>query len=150
MVSMPARFTKLGDLHAEIDQHAGSLEGLLELFERQGMGDAPWPPHYRRQASEPPRVQPSKRKSSKRKSSKPLIELGRARRKEDALAGVERWKARHPHAAAHLQPADVLIDSMRGRYSTWTRIRVNLQHVPEDLRPAQEPLDPDEKILSSS
>ena len=80
----------------------------------------------------------------------PLIEIGRARRKEDALAGLERWKARHREAAAHLQPADLLVDAMRGRYSTWTRIRVNLQHVPEDLRPAQEALDPDEKILSSS
>jgi hypothetical protein len=120
---------------------------------RQGMGDAPWPPHYRRQASEPPRVQPSKGRSSKRRSSKrsaPLLEIGRARRKEDALAGMERWKARHPQTAAHLQPADLLIDSMRGRYSTWTRIRINLQHLPEDLRPAQEPLDPHEKILSSS
>jgi hypothetical protein len=154
---MPARFKRLGDLHAGIDQHAGSIDGLLELFERQGLGDAPWPPHYRKQASEPTRVQPSKRKSSsrgksspRRKSSMPLIEIGRARRKEDALAGLERWKARHPEAAARLQPADVLVDAMRGRYSTWTRIRVNLQHVPADLRPAQEPLDPDEKIRSSS
>jgi bifunctional non-homologous end joining protein LigD len=150
LASMPARFQKLGDLHAEIDQHAGSLEGLLELFERQGLGDAPWPPHYRKQAAEPPRVQPSKRKSTKRQSTKPLIEIGRARRKEDALAGLERWKARYPQAAQHLQPADVLVDAMRGRYSTWTRIRVNLQHVPEALRPAQEPLDPDEKIFPSS
>jgi bifunctional non-homologous end joining protein LigD len=150
LASMPARFGKLGDLHAEIDRHAGSLEGLLELFERQGLGDAPWPPHYRKQAAEPPRVQPSKRKSTRRKSTKPLIEIGRARRKEDALAGMQRWKARHPQAAAHLQPADVLVDAMRGRYSTWTRIRVNLQHVPEEFRPAQEPLDPDEKILPSS
>jgi bifunctional non-homologous end joining protein LigD len=150
LASMPARFKRLGDLHAGIDQHAGALEGLLELFERQGQGDAPWPPHYRKQASEPPRVQPSKRKSSRRKSSKPLIEIGRARRKGDALAGLERWKARHPEAAAHLEPADVLVDAMRGRYSTWTRIRVNLEHVPDDLRPAQEPLDPDEKIRSSS
>src|SRR5262245_54374074 len=143
LASMPARFEKLGDLHAGIDEHAGSLEGLLELFERQGLGDAPWPPHYRRQASEPPRVQPSRRKL-------PLVEIGRARRKEDAWAGLERWKARHPQAAAHLQPADVLVDAMRGRYTTWTRIRVNLQHVPEGLRPAQEALDPDEKIFSSS
>jgi bifunctional non-homologous end joining protein LigD len=150
LASMPARFAKLGDLHAAIDEHAGSIEGLLDLFERQGLGDAPWPPHYRKQTSEPPRVQPSKRKSSKRRSSKPLLEIGRARRKEDALAGLERWKARHPQAAAHLQPADVLVDAMRGRYTTWTRIRVNLQHVPENLRPAQEPLDPDEKIFSNS
>jgi DNA ligase D-like protein (predicted polymerase) len=143
LASMPARFAKLGDLHTGIDEHAGSIEGLLELFERQGLGDAPWPPHYRRQVSEPPRVQPSKRRA-------PLVEIGRARHKEDALAGLERWKARHPEVTTHLQPADVLVDSMRGRYSTWTRIRVNLQHVPEDLRPAQEPLDPDEKIRSSS
>ena len=145
LASMPARFAKLGDLHEGIDEHAGSIEGLLALFERQGMGDAPWPPHYRRRGSEPPRVQPSKRKPKL-----PLIEIARARRKEDALAGVERWKARHPRAAAHLQPADVLVDAMRGRYSTWTRIRINLQHVPEALRPPQEPLDPDEKTLSSS
>jgi bifunctional non-homologous end joining protein LigD len=150
LASMPARFAKLGDLHAGIDEQPGSLEGLLQLFESQGLGDAPWPPHYRRQASEPPRVQPSKRKSARRTSTKPLIEIGRARRKEDALAGLERWKARHRQAASYLEPADVLIDAMRGRYSTWTRIRVNLQHVPATLRPAQEPLDPDEKIRSSS
>jgi len=143
LASMPARFKKVGDLHAAIDEHAGSLEGLLELFERQGLGDAPWPPHYRKQASEPARVQPSKRKL-------PLIEIARARHKADALAGLERWKARHPQAAAHLEPADVLVDAMRGRYSTWTRIRINLQHVPENQRPPQEALDPDEKILSSS
>src|SRR5678816_4515435 len=93
LASMPARFKKLGDLHAGIDEQAGSIEGLLELFERQGMGDAPWPPHYRKQASEPPRVQPSKRKTAQRKSTKPLIEIGRARHKADALAGLERWKA---------------------------------------------------------
>jgi len=143
LASMPRRFKKLGDVHAAIDRHAGSLTGLLTLFERQGLGDAPWPPHYRRQPSEPPRVRPSKRKH-------PLIEIGRARRKGDALAGLERWKARHSQAAAHLQPADVLVDQMRGRYSTWTRVRVNLQHVPDALRPAQEPLDPDEKMLRSS
>jgi len=150
LATMPVRFKKLGDLHAGIDEHAGSIEGLLELFERQGQGDAPWPPHYRKQVAEPARVQPSKRKTAKRKSTKPLIEIGRARHKADAIAGLERWKARHPDAAAQLQPADVLVDAMRGRYSTWTRIRINLEHVPEDLRPAQEPLDPDEKIFSNS
>jgi bifunctional non-homologous end joining protein LigD len=143
LTTMPARFQKLGDVHAAIDRHAGSLAGLLELFERQGLGDAPWPPHYRKQESEPPRVQPSKRK-------KPLIEIGRARRRADALAGLERWRTRHPQAAAHLEPADVLVDAMRGRYTTWTRIRVNLEHVPHELRPIQEALDPDEKIFPSS
>jgi len=143
LASMPARFQKIGDRHAGIDATPGSLQSLLELFDRQGLGDAPWPPHYRKQAAEPPRVQPSKRKL-------PLVEVGRAKKREDALAGLERWKRRHPEAAAHLQPADVLVDSMRGRSSTWTRIRVNLQHVPEKLRPAQEPLDPDEKMRWSS
>jgi hypothetical protein len=91
-------------------------------------------------------VQPSKRRTPKH----PLIEIGRAQRQEDALAGLERWKTRHSQAAAHLEPADVLVDSMRGRSSTWTRIRINLQHVPENLRPPQEALDPDEKTFSSS
>jgi bifunctional non-homologous end joining protein LigD len=144
LASVPARYRKMGDVHAAMDRHAGSIAGLLDLYERQGLGDAPWPPHYRRQTSEPPRVQPSKRKKY------PLVEVGRARRKDDAMAGLERWKARHPQAAGHLEAADVLVDAMRGRYSTWTRIRVNLQHVPEELRPTQERLDPDEKILSSS
>jgi DNA ligase D-like protein (predicted polymerase) len=140
---MPARFAEIGDRHAGIDAHPCSLEALLELSarqERDGLGDAPWPPHYRKQAGEPARVQPSKRRVSKH----PLIEIGRGQKKEDVLAGLERWKSRHPEAAAHLQPADVLVDAMRGRFHTWTRIRVNLQHVPEALRPAQEDLDPND------
>jgi DNA ligase D-like protein (predicted polymerase) len=141
LASMPARFRKIGDPHNGIDEHAGSIEGLLDLFERQGQGDAPWPPHFRKGASEPPRVRPSRRKM-------PLIEIGRARHKEDALAGLERWKVRHPRVASQLEPADVLVDAMRGRYSTWTRIRINLQHVPENQRPPQEPLDPDESVRS--
>jgi DNA ligase D-like protein (predicted polymerase) len=149
LATMPARLEAIGDRHEAIDRHAGSLEQLLELsdkHEREGLGDAPWPPHYRKQPGEPARVQPSKRRVPKY----PLIEIGRAKRKEEALEGLERWKARHPEAAAHLEPADILVDSMRGRFSTWTRIRINLQHVPVDLRPAQEPLDPDEKTWSSS
>ena len=148
LATMPRRFAKVGDRHAGIDQAAGSLEPLLELSARhegEGLGDAPWPPHYRKQPGEPARVAPSRRRVPKF----PLIEIGRARRKQDALAGLERWKARHPEAAAHLEPEDVLVDAMRGRFTTWTRIRVNLQHVPAKLRPAQEPLDPDEKTLSS-
>jgi DNA ligase D-like protein (predicted polymerase) len=142
LATMPGRFAAIGDRHAGIDGHVCRIDALLELsakHEREGLGDAPWPPHYRKQAGEPPRVQPSKRRVTKH----PLIEIGRAQRKEEALAGLERWKVRHPEAAAHLEPADVLVDAMRGRYRTWTRIRVNLQHVPEDLRPGQEPLDPD-------
>ena len=143
--TMPARFARMADVHAAIDQHPCSLEPLLELSakqERDGLGDAPWPPHYRKQPGEPSRVQPSKR----RQPSRPLIEIARARHQEDAMAGLERWRAKHPDAATHLQPADVLVDRMRGRFRTWTRIRVNLEHVPEGLRPAQEPLDPDEDL----
>ena len=121
-------------------------ENFPHLIEREGLGDAPWPPHFRKQRGEPKRVQPSKARATKH----PLIEIGRAKRKEDALEGLERWKARHPKAAAHLEPADMLVDAMRGRFSTWTRIRVNLRHVPPELRPPQEPLDPDENTFASS
>jgi bifunctional non-homologous end joining protein LigD len=141
--TMPARFERVGDRHADMDRSPCSIEKLLEVAardEREGLGDAPWPPHYRKQASEPPRVQPSRRRVSKH----PLIEVSRADRKEDALAGLERWRERHPEAAAHLEPADVLVDAMRGRHTTWTRIRINLQHVPPDLRPAEEPRDAEE------
>jgi hypothetical protein len=145
--TMPARFARMGDPHADIDAHPCSLEPLLELSARQeaaGLGDAPWPPHYAKQSGEPPRVQPSRRKGAGRRvPAKPLLEIGRARKKEEALAGFERWKARHAEAAAHLEPADVLVDSMRGRNTTWYRVRVNLEHVPEARRPPQEPLDPD-------
>ena len=144
MATMPGRFKAIGDPHAGIDQRACSIDRLLELAARQakeGQGDAPWPPHYRKQPDEPARVQPSRR----RQPVHPLIEVARAGRKEAALAGLERWKSRHPEAAAHLEPADVLVDAMRGRFHTWTRIRVNLQHVPPTIRPSQEPPDPDDR-----
>src|SRR6059036_3888840 len=149
LATMPQRFATLGDRHAGIDAAPGSLEQLLELsarHEREGLGDAPWPPHYKKQAGEPRRVQPSRA----RRALPPLIEIGRAKRQQDALAGLKRWKARHKKAAAYLKPSDVLVDRMRGRSSTWTRIRVNLRHVPPKLRPRQERLDPDEKTLESS
>ncbi len=149
LATMLARFAEVGDRHADIDRHAGSLESLLELsarHESEGLGDAPWPPQYRKREGEPPRVQPSRR----RKPKFPLIQIGRAKEKDDALAGLERWKARHPEAASHLEPADILVDAMRGRYTTWTRIRLNLRHVPEAIRPSQEPLDPDETIAPGS
>jgi DNA ligase D-like protein (predicted polymerase) len=140
--TVPERFAHGGDPHAGIDEAAGSLDGLLELsarHETEGLGDAPWPPNYARTLDEPPRVQPSKR----RMSTKPLIEIGRAAKQEDAIAGLERWKARHPDAWPYLRPADVLVDAMRGRSTTWTRIRLNMENVPPELRPSQEPLDPD-------
>jgi DNA ligase D-like protein (predicted polymerase) len=144
LASMPPRFVQHGDCHAAIDRHPCSLEQILELSARQehmGLGDAPWPPHYRKQAGEPARVQPSRR----RQPRYPLVEIARAQKKADALAGLEEWRQRHPDAARHLEPADVLVDSMRGRFHTWTRIRVNLRHVPEELRPKQEALDRDDQ-----
>jgi len=153
--TMPARFAAIGDRHAAIDDHPCALDAILELaakHRREGLGDAPWPPHYERHAGEERRAPPSKRRKSaptgsgtgRRRAAKPLLEIGRSADKDEALAGLDRWKARHPDAARHLEPADVLVDAMRGRSSTWTRIRVNLQHVPEPLRPAPEPLDPDD------
>ena len=135
--TMPKRFAKIGDRHAKIDEHAGSLEKLLELSarqEREGQGDAPWPPHYRKQPDEPPRVQPSK--SRLRAEKYPLIEVSKGKNKKEALAGLAKWKKANPKIAEHLEPADVLVDQMRGRSSAWYRIRINLQHVPEKLRPA--------------
>jgi DNA ligase D-like protein (predicted polymerase) len=154
LATAPARFAERGDAAAGIDAAAGSLDSLLELSATQAaarLGEAPWPPHYRRQRDEPPRVAPSRRKASgatgepggRRRSTQPLITIARAAHKADALAGLERWKARHPLAAARLEMDDVLVDSMRGRSSTWTRIRVNLRHVPEGERPAEDPPDPD-------
>jgi DNA ligase D-like protein (predicted polymerase) len=149
VLTVPRRLAELGDPHAGIDAAVGSLDELLELAERDdaaGLGDAPWPPMYRKQAGEAPRVSPSRSKGAARKPrvKLPLLTVANSPDKAAALAGLERWKARHAQAAAHLAPEDVLVDSMRGRSSTWTRVRVNLVHVPESLRPAQETPDPDD------
>jgi bifunctional non-homologous end joining protein LigD len=139
--TMPTRFASIGDPHEGIDAAVCSLDRLLELsaqHERDGAGDAPWPPHYRKQEGEPRRAPPSTAPTGKRVSSKPLIEIARADREADALAAVEQWKERHPKAAAHLQPADVLVDRMRGSSSLWYRVRLNLEHVPARQRPKQE------------
>jgi len=155
--TLPERYARLGDLHEGMDASAGSLVPLLELVERQadeGLGEAPWPPFYEKQPGEPPRVQPSKRvaepapgktygASGRRRTSMPLIEVARAANQDEAMVGLERWKERHPHVWPKLGPTDVLVDSMRGRSSNWTRIRLNLRNVPEDERPPQEALEID-------
>jgi DNA ligase D-like protein (predicted polymerase) len=159
LASVPARFREIGDPAAGMDDEVGSLDALLELSarqEREGLGDAPWPPHYAKAPGEPSRVMPSKARkpasddavaawpkspTGRRLSIKPLIEIARAATREEALAGFERWKARHAAVVPQLQPADILVDSMRGRFTLWYRIRVNLEHVPEAERPPQEPLD---------
>jgi bifunctional non-homologous end joining protein LigD len=147
--TVPARLASLGDPHAAIDDAPGSLDALLELAARDeaaGLGDAPWPPHFRKMEGEAPRVAPSRAKRAAKtpRTKMPLIVVANSPNKEAALAGLERWKARHPEAAAQLAVDDVLVDSMRGRSSTWTRIRLNLRHVPEDQRPPQETPDPDD------
>lgn len=147
--TMPKRFAEIGDPHVGMDSASGSLEPLLELAARdeaEGLGDAPWPPHFRKMESEGMRVAPSRAKSvaKKPRAKMPLIVVANSPDKNAALAGLERWKSRHADAAALLAPEDCLVDSMRGRSSTWTRVRVNLQHVPETLRPGQETPDPDD------
>jgi hypothetical protein len=169
VATVPARFAQSGDPHAGIDEAVGSLEGLLELASRDeasGLGDAPWPPHFRKMEGEAPRVAPSRarkkptaseagdgastpapprRKSVRAPRTKmPLIVVANSPNKGAALDGLQRWKERHPEAAALLAVDDVLVDSMRGRSSTWTRVRINLRHVPEPLRPPQETPDPDD------
>jgi DNA ligase D-like protein (predicted polymerase) len=147
--TMPKRFAEIGDPHAGMNDAPGSLEALLELAARdeaEGLGDAPWPPHFRKMESEGPRVAPSRAKPKPKPTriKTPLIVVANSPDKSAALAGLERWKARHAAVVEFLAPENILIDSMRGRSSTWTRIRINLQHVPEGLRPPQEAPDPDD------
>ena len=152
--TVPKRFAELGDPHQDMNAAPGSLEKLLELAARdeaEGLGDAPWPPHFRKMEGESPRVAPSRAKAAAGKTKAkaprtkmPLIVVANSPDKEAALAGLERWKQKHAEAAEFLAVDDVLVDSMRGRSSTWTRIRVNLRHVPEALRPPQETPDPDD------
>jgi hypothetical protein len=166
--TVPIRLRQVGDPGAAIDEHAAALDALLELSDRQatdGQGEAPYPPHFPKAEGEPVRAQPSKRRArdgadaegsvpppapgkrsgptGRRRTTMPLIEIARAATEAEAREGLERWKARHPEAASRLEPADVLVDPMRGRSTTWTRIRVNLRHVPEAERPPQEALEVD-------
>ena len=164
--SVPARVTEIGDPGDGIDSAVGSLEPLLDLADRHksaGADDAPWPPHYAKQEDEPPRVQPSKRRAAgnkkgtvpppapgktsgptgRRRTTVPLVEVARAATKAEAMEGLNRWKARHSDVWPYLAESDVLVDSMRGPSTTWTRIRLNLKNVPADERPAQEKLEVD-------
>jgi len=149
VLTVPKRFAEFGDPHLGISTASGSLEKVLQLAaedEAAGLGDAPWPPHFRKMEGEAPRVAPSRARSAmkKQRTRAPLLVVANSPDREAALAGLERWKSKHPEVAMLLAVDDVLIDSMRGRSSTWTRIRVNLRNVPEGLRPPQETPDPDE------
>ncbi|MFE4079476.1 non-homologous end-joining DNA ligase [Paenarthrobacter sp. YIM B13468] len=123
--SVPERFAQLGDPHAGIDDAVGSLEGLLDLAKELGP------------AEKAPRAGDG---SGRRVSTMPLIEVARTKTKPEALAALDEWKARHADLLPDLHPADVLVDGMRGSSSLWYRVRVNLQHIPEAKRPAQEGL----------
>jgi bifunctional non-homologous end joining protein LigD len=125
VLTVPQRFTDMGDPHAGIDDAVGSLDGLLALAAELGP------------AEKPPR---SGDGSGRRQSSMPLIEVARTKTKPEALAALEEWKSRHAGIVPALQPADVLVDGMRGSSSLWYRVRVNLQHIPEAERPPQEEL----------
>jgi hypothetical protein len=160
VLTMPARLKAIGDPNARMDDAPGSLDQLLELADRDeaaGLGDAPWPPHFQKMEGEGKRVAPSRAKraapakkaaatktAAKPRTKMPLIVVANSTDKDEALAGLARWKARHSEAASHLAVDDVLVDAMRGRSSTWTRVRINLRHVPEAIRPAQETPDPDD------
>jgi bifunctional non-homologous end joining protein LigD len=149
VLTVPKRFAELGNPHEDMDADPGSLEPLLELADRDeaaGLGDAPWPPHFRKMEGEASRVAPSRAKSSPKKARNkmPLLVIANSPNKDAALAGLERWKRKHRKVAELLTVEDVLVDTMRGRSSTWTRIRVNLRNVPEELRPKQETPDPDD------
>jgi bifunctional non-homologous end joining protein LigD len=128
MDSVPDLVATQGDGWAGVDATRGSLEALLELAAE----------HKKAAGSKP-----KKAGTGRRQPSMPLIEIARAASQAEALDGLERWKARHPDVVAHLEPPDILIDSMRGRSSLWTRIRINLHRVPEDKRPPQEALEVD-------
>lgn len=114
--TVPARFAGRGDPWADMDRTPGTLDALLALAEELG----------------PPERAP--------KDAKPLIEVARTKTRDEAMAALGEWRSRHPAAAALLQPADVLVDGMRGPSSLWYRIRINLQHVPPGERPPQEDL----------
>jgi bifunctional non-homologous end joining protein LigD len=152
--TVPARFSAVGDPHAGIDADPHDLTSLLQLAVEQGQPDAPWPPHFPKGEGEPARVAPSRKKrepgappgpgTGRRKATRPLRVVAESQVEAHAQAGLDRWKARWPAVVPHLQPADVLVDKMRGRSSPWFRIRVNLEHVPVELHPPVEPPDPDE------
>jgi hypothetical protein len=143
--TVPARLATVGDAWAGIDDAVGSLDGLLDLADRHRAAGLADPPAADAASAAVPDPAPGKASgpAGRRRTTVPLIEIARARTRDEALDGLRRWKARHPDVWSHLEPADVLVDSMRGRSTSWTRIRLNLQHVPDAQRPPQEPLEVD-------
>jgi DNA ligase D-like protein (predicted polymerase) len=129
IATVPARFAELGDPWEAMDDYAGRLDGLLELADRLGPAERAPRGTARDGAG-----------TGRRQSVMPLIEIARTKTKDEALAALDTWRSRYPSVAEKLEPADVLVDGMRGPSSIWYRIRINLQHVPVDQRPPQEEL----------
>jgi DNA ligase D-like protein (predicted polymerase) len=127
VATVPQRFADIGDPWAAMNESAGGLDRLLTLAEELGPAEKA-PKGARRDGS------------GRRRSMMPLIEIARTKTKDEAMAALDTWRERHPAAAERLQPADTLVDGMRGPSSIWYRIRINLQHVPDGQRPPQEEL----------
>lgn len=128
MATVPDRFAGKGDPWAGMNDAVGGLERLLMLAEELGP------------AEKAPKGSRKRAGAGRRHSPMPLIEIARTKTKDEAMAALDTWRDRYPGAADRLQPADVLVDGMRGPSSIWYRIRINLQHVPADERPPQEEL----------
>jgi bifunctional non-homologous end joining protein LigD len=146
LATVPGLLAARGDAHAAIDDAPGTLDSLLALADkhaRDGLPDAPWPPHFARAEGEAPRVAPSRARARPKPDKLPVLVIARAKAKADALAGLERWKAAHPEVTAQLAPEDVLVDTMRGRFTAWYRVRINLKNVPPAQHPPQGTPDPD-------
>ena len=141
--TVPGRFEREGDPWAGLDDAGGSLEPLLELSARVQPSKKRGGPPTPEGIVPPPAPGKTAGPTGRRRTTMPLIEIARAATEKEALEGLERWRGKHPTVVPHLEPADVMVDSMRGRSTTWTRIRVNLRHVPEDERPLQEELEID-------
>ncbi|MGH9059475.1 MAG: DNA polymerase domain-containing protein [Acidimicrobiales bacterium] len=128
MDTVPDRFADIGDPWAGMVDTAGGLDGLLALADELGP------------AEKAPKRSGESTGEGRRQSAMPLIEIARTKTKDEAMAALDIWRERHPAASARLEPADVLVDGMRGPSSIWYRIRINLQHVPDEQRPPQEDL----------
>lgn len=120
VATVPQRLAQFGDPWEGMDDAAGGLESLLKLADRLGPAE--------------------KAPKGARRITMPLIEIARTKTKNEAMAALQQWRNKYPAAAGKLEPADVLVDGMRGPSSIWYRVRINLQHIAEDARPPQETL----------
>ncbi|SLD74624.1 DNA ligase-like protein [Mycobacteroides abscessus subsp. massiliense] len=119
------RFADIGDPWRGMDDATGALDQLLELAAELGPAE---------------RAPTGASRDGRRRPTMPLIEIARTKTKPEAEAALDVWRDTYPRVAGLLEPQDILIDGMRGPSSVWYRVRINLVHVPEGQRPAQEEL----------